>query len=253
MPTHAGGYRFAGGSFVIALLACGRLLAPDYTLDWDMVSPGGGASGDATYLLRDTVGQPVVGVSSVGTYLLEDGFWPCMNTAPLPVQDTLTRATNRTAKIRLAALLTNDCDPDNDAFTLTALDTLSARGGTITLDNGWLLYTPPPGCNDSDSFTYTVTDVEGHRAAGSVLIQMAGASPDQARTIVRISTLPDGTRRIGFIGIAGRTFSIQATSDLGHPDWQELATRVAGPNGLFDYVDTELPAPPQRYYRAVTH
>jgi ubiquitin len=230
-----------------------HLLLIDYTLDWDVVAPGGGVSGDGRYLLRDTAGQQVVGVSSVGTYQLEDGFWPGMNTAPLPVQDTLTRATNHTAKVLLATLLANDSDPDGDTFTLTTVDSLSARGGTIVVDNGWALYSPPPGLNESDNFTYTISDAEGYRAAGSVLVQMAGSSPDQARTIVRITTLPDGTRSIWFVGIAGRTFSVQATDDLGHPDWQELATRVAGPNGFFEYVDTELPAPPQRYYRTVTH
>ncbi|MCX6904944.1 MAG: Ig-like domain-containing protein, partial [Verrucomicrobia bacterium] len=227
-PPDAGCDRWAGGSLVIVLLACGRLLAADYTLDWDVVSPGGGTSGGSTYLLRDTVGQPAAGPSTGGAYLVEDGFWPGMNTAPLTAQERWLRSTNRTVKARLTSLTTNVWDLDGDTFAVSAVDALTARGGTITDDNGWLLYTPCDGFNESDNFTYTVTDAEGNQAVGSVIIEMAGGNPGQPRAIVSLHTLGDGRRIIRFVGIAGRSYSIQATSDLAHPVWQELGTSVAG-------------------------
>lgn len=241
------------GLALLWLMSPRQVGAANYTLDCDVVSTGGGNSSGSTYSIRDTAGQPLAGVSSAGAYTLEDGFWPGMNTAPLPVQDTLTRATNRTAKVAIATLLANDADLDDDAFGLTTVDAVTANGGTITTDNGWVRYTPATGFNGSDTFTYTVTDAEGYSATGSVLIQMAGDTTDQGRTLVQLTTLADGTRSLRFVGIAGRTFSIQATSDLTTPDWQELGTSVAGANGLFEFVDTELPAPAQRYYRAVTY
>jgi hypothetical protein len=66
------------GFAVLWLLSPVLVGAADYTLDWDVVATGGGASGDGKYLLGDTAGQPVVGVSAGGNYVLEDGFWPGM-------------------------------------------------------------------------------------------------------------------------------------------------------------------------------
>jgi hypothetical protein len=238
---------------MVFLLLPMLLSAQNYAVDWDVFSPGGGTSAGSTYSMSDTVGQPLVGASTVGDYSLEDGFWPGMNTAPITAQDTLVRITNRTAKILLTSILANDSDPDADSVQITAIGGLSTHGGSVSVEEGWAFYVPPAGLNESDSFTYTLTDAEGNQAVGSVAIQMAGASGAQPRTIVSLLPLPDGTRQIRFVGIAGRTYSIQATTDLASPVWQELATRPADANGLFDYLDTELPAPPQRFYRAVTY
>jgi ubiquitin len=60
-----------------------------YTVDWDVVSPGGGASGAGTWLLDDTVGQPLAGASSGGAYRLEDGFWPGLTDESPPTAATL--------------------------------------------------------------------------------------------------------------------------------------------------------------------
>ena len=46
------------------------------------------------------------------------------------------RPTILPAKMSLASLLAYDSDPDGEMLTLAALDTTSAQGGTITLDNG---------------------------------------------------------------------------------------------------------------------
>ena len=229
------------------------LAATNYTLDWDVVATGGGTSGDGRYQLRDTAGQPLVGVSTVGSYRLEDGFWPGMNTAPIPGADVLQRATNRTAKVRLATLLANDSDPDGDAFTLTSLDPASTQGGIVTLAQGWIFYRPPSGYNGPDTFTYTLTDAEGCRATNTVTIQMEGDAGGPSQNIVALVALPNGHKLITFVGIAGRTYSVQWKGSLSDPAWQPFAdaTLPAGANGLFEYEDTTAPPPPTRFYRTM--
>jgi hypothetical protein len=242
--------RVAAVVLVVSPLLVG---AAEYTLDWHVVPSGGGASGDVRYLLRDTAGQPAVGVSSVGTYQLEDGFWAGMNTAPLPVPDTLIRSTNCTAKIRLATVLANDTDPDGDAFSLSSLDSVSAQGGSVTLLEGWICYVPPLSYNDADTFHYVLTDAEGNRATNTVTIQMAGADDGQTRNIIAIVSLPNSHKLVSFVGIATRAYTIQWKADLSDPQWQTLATRVADAHGLFECEDTTEPVPSQRFYRAVSY
>ena len=241
------------GHAVVLLLTPFLLGAADYRLDWDVVATGGGTSGNTTYLSRDTVGQPAVGVSSVGAYLLEDGFWPGMNTAPLPVPDTLIRSTNRTAKVRLATVLANDTDPDGDVFTLSSLDAVTAQGGVVTLEEGWIRYVPPAGFNDVDTFHYVLADAEGNRSTNTVTIQMAGPDEGQTQNIIAIASLPDGHKLVSFVGIAMRIYTIQWKADLSDPQWQTLATLAADARGLFEYEDPTEPIPSQRFYRAVSY
>jgi large repetitive protein len=62
----------------------------------------------------------------------------------------------------------NDSDPGNDAFTVTAKSTPSH--GTVTIGTGGvsLTYTPTASYYGTDSFTYTVTDVDGGATTGTV-------------------------------------------------------------------------------------
>lgn len=243
-------------SFALALCLCAApLAAADYTLDWDAVAPGGGTStsGDGRFVLVDTLGQPDAGVATNEVHRWDAGFVAGLNLPPQPGADAFQRATNRTAKVRLATLLANDSDPDADALTLTSLDAATAHGGTVTLDAGWVCYVPPANFNGADSFAYILTDAEGHRATNTVTIQMEGDAGGQTRNLVAIATLPNGHKLITVAGIAGRTNIIQWKADLGDPEWQSLPTPgVLGPNGLLEYEDTTEPAPPQRYYRTVT-
>lgn len=227
--------------------------AQDFAEDREATAQGGGFASSGPYLLGDTTGQTCVGVAASADYADDGGFWAGMGDAPVAMQDTLARKAGRTAKIAVATLLANDADPNHHWLALTRVDAVSARGGTVQVVDGWVLYLPPPDLNDTDDFTYTITNADGSTATGSVLVQVlpsGGTSPP--RTLVRVQSLPDGSVTLWFVGIAGRTYSIQACTDLTEPEWETLAVRQAGPNGLFEFTDTAQPQPPQRFYRAVT-
>lgn len=237
------------------VLGAGLALLPtaqaQLSADQSVSAAGGGTSSAGPYALIDTIGAEPVGESSSATYAVKHGFHSTLNLPPVVRQDTLLRSVAG-GKIRVASLLENDLDPDGDALTIGSVASTGTGGGSVTIDGGWLLYVPPVGWNGSDLVSYTVADADGHRSTGTVLVQPMGAGLTAPNTIVRLQVLPDGARSIGFAGIAGRSYSIQATSDLSQPVWTELTLRLAGPNGLFEFVDSEQPPPAQRYYRAMS-
>jgi len=64
-----------------------------------------------------------------------------------------------------------------------------------------------------------------------------------------LTDLGDGSFRLRFDGIPGRTYHIQYSVDLGI--WQPLGSGAADSSGLFIFIDTPPPASPARFYRAV--
>jgi autotransporter-associated beta strand protein len=58
------------------------------------------------------------------------------------------------------------CNP----LTITAFDALTPKGGTVTLTNNLLFYTPPGVFDGNDTFQYTVTNLLGAVSASTVTV-----------------------------------------------------------------------------------
>ena len=78
------------------------------------------------------------------------------NQAPTAEDDVAAVATGTGATS--VAVRNNDSDPDGDPFTVTAFQTPSAQGGTVTCTAASCTYTPAAGFTGTDTFTYTITD-----------------------------------------------------------------------------------------------
>jgi large repetitive protein len=73
---------------------------------------------------------------------------------------------------------TNDSDPDGSTLTITAKT--NGTKGTVAINSGTsLTYTPITGQSGTDSFTYTIADVDGQTATATVsmTIQAANSPP----------------------------------------------------------------------------
>ena len=108
------------------------------------------------------------------------------NRAPVARADTLTLAEDAGATKVTAILLANDSDPDGDAFAVTSVQAISARGATVivgsngevTYDAGQIFVGLEDGQTATDSFTYTITDGHGLISTATATVTIAGVTAE---------------------------------------------------------------------------
>jgi fibronectin-binding autotransporter adhesin len=240
------------------------------------VSSSVGTPTGAVQFLADgtTFGSPAVlsgGITSIGTSSLSHGshaiaaqyagdgnFFSStnnlnpnqvVNSSPAAANATLQRALNSGVKVRTAALLTNDTDPDGDVLTLVSVGLTSASGGTIVTNGIWIYYEPPAGFTNADNFNYTIADSYGLQATGVVFVTiLVDSAPSQ--NVDSIENLGNGSSRIHFSEIPGRTDTVQYATNLVAPNWQSLGSATASTSGRFNFTDSAPTNGPSRLYRS---
>lgn len=120
--------------------------------------------------------------------------------------------------------------------SISALDAESAAHGTLTHVGAFVFYTPI-GDPASDSFTYTLSDGNGHSAQATVIITRRGIDNAQSSNIVGYNGVP-GNFTITFAGIPGLFYSAQWGPSVTGP-WTTFATPKAADNGLVSVTDTD--------------
>ncbi len=90
-----------------------------------------------------------------------------VNDLPAAAADNFNVVTNSAANV--LDVLANDSDNDGDALTIVATSTPS-QGGSVYTEAGALNYTPLPGFEGDDTFTYTIDDGNGGSAVATVSI-----------------------------------------------------------------------------------
>lgn len=169
-----------------------------------------------------------------------------VNHPPVAPAPLLERFAFYGTKRRVAEFLGSD--PDGDTVALLAVGPTSAQGGTVVTNSGWVIYTPPAGFTNSDSFPFVLSDGRGGISQGTAAVNVTfdNVVPQN----LRAELLGDGSVRLTFDGIPGRTYSIEFTDNLENPNWQILGTALAGEAGIFTITDLLPPGAPQRFYRA---
>ena len=170
-----------------------------------------------------------------------------LNQPPVAGPDTVERDPAGGVKVSVAALLSNDADPDGDPISFMGASAASANGGTVVSNGGWLFYTPAAGFTNMDTFTYTISDGVSGPVTGTVNVNVRvdnGPSPNLA-----ISHLDNGSYVIRGDGIPDRTYWIEFAEDPQQSNWLPLGTATADPFGIFLFGDTN--GTPQRFYRSV--
>jgi len=246
-----------------------------FTATLTVVSPGSGIpTGTVQFLAEGTpLGLPVTlagGVANLTTNSLAHGTYTItaeyagdgnffgitntlspnqvINTAPAAANDILGRYQTTGVKVRVSTLLTNDTDADSDSLTFNSVDSTSTAGGAIVENGNWIHYTPPAGFTNADSFSYVITD-SSLQATGSVFIDIR-VDLDPSQNVTAVQDLGNGSSRVSFAGIPGRTYTIQYATNLVTPDWQALGTNTAGVIGQFEFADAPGVGAPARFYRS---
>jgi hypothetical protein len=170
---------------------------------------------------------------------------------------TVERQANHSLEIPLAKIVARVIDPDVYTVTIGSVSPVSLHGAGVTIASQRISYAPPVGFNDTDTFTYTVTDLSGLSATGTITVVVA-PDGDPARMVLHIEDAPTPDlnnpsvihhyKRITFAGIPGRTYQIQAASDLNRPTWTLLGTAAADSTGLYRFLDVDAESYPRRFY-----
>lgn len=130
--------------------------------------------------VRYTPAAGYVGTDSF-TYTISDGFGGSdLATVTVTIGDDGNRppvATDDTAQTPPATpvrigVLANDSDPDGDTLTIDSVGT-PAHGQAVRNADGTVTYTPAPGFEGSDNFSYVVSDGRGGSATARVTILVA--------------------------------------------------------------------------------
>ena len=109
------------------------------------------------------------------------------NIAPVAQDDTATSDGNPIS----INVLNNDNDADNDLLIITNIS--QPVNGTATISNGEVLYTPNQGYTGSDSFTYTISDGNGHTTTANVTVDVTAVRANVAPVAQDDSAISNGS------------------------------------------------------------
>jgi autotransporter-associated beta strand protein len=105
-----------------------------------------------------------------------------------------------------------------------------AEGGQVTFANGM-------------AFQITYSGGDGNDV---VLTQLSQPTPPQVSAIVMLG---NGQIQITGAGLPGVFYTVEANADLNTANWVPLSTITPQGNTLLEFIDTNAPAYPQRFYR----
>jgi hypothetical protein len=146
---------------------------------------------------------------------------------------------NHSVAVRTEKLLATDV-----AVTLASVSANSTNGGTVTLTNGLVTYTPTTNFIGADLFTYVVNDGSTF-TTGSVHVVVADTGTLAPNRIGVVVVGPDGAHA-RFAGVPGFTYIIERSTDGA--DWTAVGSAVVPANGLFEFLDSN-PPPGSVFYR----
>jgi YD repeat-containing protein len=141
----------------------------------------------------------------------------------------------------------NDTDPDGDSLAITSVG--SASHGTATNTTTSVSYTPTSNYVGSDSFTYTISDSNGHTASATVYVTVVAATPPiavndviatGANTAKQFDPRSNDTDRSG-LGITITATTTPANGTATHTTTSVTytpATNYEGPDS-FNYTITD--------------
>ena len=200
-----------------------------------------GRTFDRLVVLHDQDRDPA---SSEGTFTNLRLAQPAgANAAPEAAADAAEVAQGSALVIPAADLLANDTDADGDALAVIAVS--NAQGGTVSLADGMVTFTPEDGFAGEARFDYTVSDGRGGLATASVAVAVTapgeetGGGAGEAATPIRFDAAAvasygdqDTTPGAGFaVGDGGASLALSGNT------WKEVAL----PRGAYQVTaDTVL-------------
>jgi hypothetical protein len=159
------------------------------------------------------------------------------NANPVVVDDNLV--TNEDTPLLIDPVFdmtSNDTDADGDILALGTFAATSFNGGTVTLKEGIITYTPALGYAGLDGFTYTVTDGWGGTSAMGTVVITVNDLPEPAPGPMTLDVdLVGGNVTGTFTGDPGATYLLQRSTTLEGGGGRKA---VPGPGADTDFATT---------------
>jgi hypothetical protein len=164
------------------------------------------------------------------------------NNPPVFTGYAATVAANQSIFLSHILILNGASDPDGDPVSLLVNSGTSAAGGSVSMSENLLTYTPPAGFNGLDTFPLTVQDGRGGTTTSALQIQVGTPTGDgiTGKPAPTLERLPGNQTRIRFTGTPGLGYTFQRSINL--VNWTSLANLTASGDGTVEYIDPNPPS-----------
>ena len=159
-----------------------------------------------------------------------------VNDAPVAEDDPVSGAINIVLNTNNNAIdvLANDSDVDGDTLSIASVGSFS-DGGSATISNGQLLYTPATDFTGTETFTYTIEDPSGASSSATVEVEVLEFVPSSIAGSVFLDRDGDGEQDADESGVGSVAISLSGLNDLGETVAETSATDNSG-----NYVFNDL-------------
>ncbi|MDJ0691115.1 MAG: SdrD B-like domain-containing protein [Xenococcaceae cyanobacterium MO_188.B32] len=167
-----------------------------------------------------------------------------VNTVPTANNDSFTTSQGTAIDLTASALTGNDTDPNGDALSIDAstFTGTTANGGTVSLVNGVLTYTPNANFLGTDTFNYTINDGNGGQSTAEITITVSPFTTSATAGAIEGTVYEDGGSGdfgVDDIPLAGVQIALYADTDSdGQPDpgGQIWATTYTDAEGKYSFT-----------------
>ena len=223
----------------------------NYAIWYDVLDGGGQFSSSALY---QQVGS-VEGFSGTEKDLnlvaeCQTGWCAAVSTPPEVRPADVAHLQGQYLTIPIKLLFGNAVDPEAGDLELVAFQPVSFSGAQLVLTNQSILFTPAPGYEGNDQFSYIAQDINGATVTSWFLFRTVRSEAPQLSPIPDMQLFSAGRLKIQLVGIPGYSYQVQVSDNL--TDWTTFQTVVADLLGRFQVDDSAVFAHPRRYYRALS-
>lgn len=187
--------------------------------------PDAGYVGTDTFTVTIADEGGLLATSTTTVFVLEDG----PNRDPVAQDDRLTVLEDSPETV--VSVLPNDTDPDGDELVVVDV-TVPANGGTATLIDGVVRFTPAPDFSGETTLTYTVSDGRGGTDTAIVTVVVTGINDEPVAQDDSVFMAEDAPPQVVGVlindrDVDGDTLTVTSVSQPADPD-AGLVTLVAG-------------------------
>lgn len=176
-------------------------------------------------------------------------MWPTSSTPDNNVVYTVTTV-GRAGSGLLEVALTAGAMPPGVTVTFSP-SVLRFTGNQLTAQTATMTV-HCPGLIPLDCYPFTLTGTAQRESITVTNLVMFTPAFVATRTpTLFLDNQGNGALRLRGLGATGKTYQIEATSNLTTPVWMPLGTATADGNGRFTFFTAQLPSAPMRFYRVV--